>query len=102
MRDHYDFATMKGRKNPFIKHLKQTVTLRQNLTVSLEKALIRQLKIIAAQRNTSISGMLGDELRHIVAHDSEYANARRRALATLDQGLHLGGIPAPRDELHER
>lgn len=28
MRDHYDFSTMKGRKNPFIKQLKQPVTMR--------------------------------------------------------------------------
>jgi len=76
--------------------------MRQNLTVSLEKGLIRQLKVIAAQRATSISGMLSDELRTIVDRDTQYQDARRRALATLAKGLHLGGEPASRDELHER
>ncbi len=28
MRDHYDFAKMKGRKNPYTKYLKQPVTMR--------------------------------------------------------------------------
>jgi uncharacterized protein (DUF4415 family) len=28
MRDHYDFSTMKGKKNPYIKQLKQSVTIR--------------------------------------------------------------------------
>jgi uncharacterized protein (DUF4415 family) len=28
MRNHYDFSKMKGRKNPYIKHLKQPVTMR--------------------------------------------------------------------------
>ena len=28
MRDHYDFSKMKGRKNPYIKYLKQPVTMR--------------------------------------------------------------------------
>ena len=28
MREHYDFATMKGRRNPFVKYLKQPVTMR--------------------------------------------------------------------------
>jgi uncharacterized protein (DUF4415 family) len=28
MRDHYNFSKMKGRKNPYIKYLKQTVTMR--------------------------------------------------------------------------
>jgi hypothetical protein len=28
MRDHYDFSKMKGRKNPFIKYLKQPLIMR--------------------------------------------------------------------------
>ena len=28
MREHYDFSSMKGKKNPYIKHLKQPVTMR--------------------------------------------------------------------------
>lgn len=28
MRDHYDFSKMKGKKNPYTKHLKQPVTMR--------------------------------------------------------------------------
>jgi len=28
MRDHYDFSKMKGRKNPYIKYLKQPLTMR--------------------------------------------------------------------------
>ena len=28
MRDHYDFAQMKSRKNPYTKYLKQPVTMR--------------------------------------------------------------------------
>jgi uncharacterized protein (DUF4415 family) len=28
MRDHYDFSNMKGKKNPYIKYLKQPVTMR--------------------------------------------------------------------------
>lgn len=28
MREHYDFTKMKGKKNPYIKYLKQPVTMR--------------------------------------------------------------------------
>jgi len=28
MREHYDFSNMKGKKNPYIKYLKQPVTMR--------------------------------------------------------------------------
>lgn len=76
--------------------------MRQNLTVSLDKSLIQRLKVIAAERSTSISGMVSDELRAIVERDEQFLVARRRALAMLDQGLHLGGATVSRDELHER
>ena len=40
MRDHYDFSDMKGRKNPYAKHLKQPVTIRLDRdTVSYFKAM---------------------------------------------------------------
>jgi len=28
MKEHYDFSKMKGRKNPYVKYLKQLVTIR--------------------------------------------------------------------------
>ena len=28
MKEHYDFANMKGKKNPYVKYLKQPVTMR--------------------------------------------------------------------------
>jgi uncharacterized protein (DUF4415 family) len=31
MRDHYDFSKMKGKKNPYIKILKQPVTMRLDI-----------------------------------------------------------------------
>ena len=40
MRDHYDFSKMKGRRNPYVKYLKQSVTIRLDRdTVSYFKAL---------------------------------------------------------------
>jgi predicted DNA binding CopG/RHH family protein len=43
MRDHYDFAEMKGRKNPFIKYLKQPITMRLGRdTVSYFKAMAEE------------------------------------------------------------
>jgi predicted transcriptional regulator len=76
--------------------------MRQNLTVSLDKQLIQKLRVIAAERSTSISGMLSDELRRIVERSEQYTNAKQRALEALETGLHLGGKPATRDELHDR
>ena len=76
--------------------------MRQNLTVSLDKELVQKLRVIAAERSTSISGMLSEELRRIVERSEQYRNAKRCALEALDHGLNLGNNPVPRDELHER
>ena len=36
--------------------------MKQNIALSLDKELIRKAKVMAAHRQTSISGMLSDEL----------------------------------------
>ncbi|MGH9318558.1 MAG: hypothetical protein ACRD3V_01510 [Vicinamibacteria bacterium] len=77
-------------------------TSRQNVTVQLEKELIKKARIVAAKRGTSISGLLAQELERIVGEDEAYEAARRSALAFLDKGFHLGGQKVNRDELHER
>lgn len=77
--------------------------MRQNITLSIDKDLIRKAKIIAAQRQTSISQMLSQELKKIIRDAEQYEKAKRRALANLKAGYHLGGkITASREELHER
>ncbi len=44
MRKHYDFSKMKGQKNPYIKHLKQPVTIRlDKSTVAYFKSLAEEL-----------------------------------------------------------
>ncbi len=46
MRDHYDFTEMKGRKNPYVKQLKQSVTMRLDKdTVAYFKSLSEQMGI---------------------------------------------------------
>ncbi len=75
---------------------------RQNVTVQISKELIRKARIVAAQRGTSISGLLATELERIVGEDEAYEVARRSALVFLEKGFHLGGKRVNRDELHER
>lgn len=46
MRRHYDFANMKGQKNPYVKHLKQPVTMRiDKATVAYFKSLANELGV---------------------------------------------------------
>jgi len=77
--------------------------MKQNITLSINKDLIRKVKILAAQKQTSISGMLSQELQKILADSEKYELLKRKALTNINQGFHLGGkIAVARQELHER
>jgi hypothetical protein len=65
----------------------------QNLTLKLPVDTVRRIKVIAAERGASISGLLAEKLEELVGEDAEYDAARRRALEWLAQGWHLGGRP---------
>ena len=77
--------------------------MKQNITLSLDKDLIKKAKVLSAKRQTSISRMLGLELKRFVQATEDYDQAKRRALAHLRRGFHMGvKIVASREELHER
>jgi len=76
---------------------------KQNVTISLSRRVLKKAKILAARRETSISGLLAQELESLVGNEEAYERAQMQALALLDKGFHLGGaIRVSRDELHER
>jgi len=80
-----------------------TESTSQNITIRLDKRTLRRAKVLAAMRNTSISGLLAQQIASLVGEDDVYEQAQRRALALLDRGFHLGGsIEGTRDEWHER
>jgi hypothetical protein len=77
--------------------------MKQNITLSLDKELIKKARLLAAQKQVSISRMLGQQLREMVEDAERYDWARRKALEKLKEGFNLGGkITATREELHER
>ncbi len=76
---------------------------KQNVTISLSRQTLQKAKVLAARRSTSISGLLAEQIEHLVGEDEAYERAKREAIGLLDRGFHLGGvIRASRDELHER
>ena len=76
---------------------------KQNITLSLDKDLIRQARQLSARKSTSVSKLLSEELGRLVRDQKQYEQAKRRALATMKKGFHMGGrIRATRDELHDR
>lgn len=77
--------------------------MKQNVTISISRDLLRKAKVLAARRDTSISGLLAQQIERLVGEEEAYRQAERQALSLLEQGFHMGGcISASREELHER
>ena len=77
----------------------------QNVTLSIPKDILRKAKILAVQKNTSLSGLLTQTLTDLVAHQEAYEQARQRNLTLLKSGYDLntqGQITWKREELHGR
>ena len=74
-----------------------------NLTLKMDDALLREVKVLAASRGTSVSRLAADQLEQLVRDQRSYEKARRRAQGRLRKGYDMGWTPpASRDELHER
>ncbi len=78
------------------------MTAKRNITVAIEPALLKKARAVAARKGLSVSALLADELRNVVAEDAQYAAAQKRAVALFASPLSLGGTPLTREELHER
>lgn len=79
------------------------LTAKHNITVSLERGLLKQARAVAARRGRSVSALLADELRELVDENKTYEAARRRAQALLQTGFALAGARmTDRNALHDR
>jgi hypothetical protein len=77
--------------------------MKTNITLKLDSKILREIRILAAEEGSSISGLLAAKLQEIIQERKGYARAQKRALARLRKGADLGWTrPASRDELHER
>jgi hypothetical protein len=77
--------------------------MKQNITLSLDKQILKRARAFAAERGTSISAMLAAQLRNLIEREAEYSTAKVKALSLLDSPFHLGGRrTANRQDLHER
>jgi hypothetical protein len=77
----------------------------QNITLSIRKDLLRKARLLAVQRQTSLSGLLAEFLEQIINEESGYNEARNRQVSWLETGFDLGtagSMPVNREELHAR
>jgi len=62
MRKHYDFANLTGRKNPYVKYLKQPVTMR------LDRDTVTYFKSLALETGIPYQTLINLYLRDCAAH----------------------------------
>lgn len=80
-----------------------SMSAKHNITVAIERDLLKKARAIAARRGRSVSALLAEELRELVDDDRAYATAQRRARGLLQSPRSLGGARMTnRDAAHER
>jgi len=78
---------------------------RQNITLSLPKSLLKRVKHLAAEKNSSVSELLTQFLADLVEREETYQKAKKEHLALLEEGFELGtdgSINWKRVDLHDR
>ena len=71
-----------------------------NLTLQLDKEIIRRAKIVAAKRGTSVSALVARQLAELAAHDERYEAARLRAGELMEQATERGPRNWTRDDIY--
>lgn len=73
---------------------------RTNLTVQLDEDVIRQARVVAARRGTSVSALVARELERLAEQDHRYEEARRRASEVMAKTRPRGGRDWTRDDVY--
>ena len=77
----------------------------QNVTLVVPKQILREAKLLAVKRQTSLSALMTQLLSDMVAEENGYASALKRHMTFLDKGVDLGTrgtIDWTREDVHER
>jgi Ribbon-helix-helix protein, copG family len=73
-----------------------------NITLKLDKDLLRAVRVLAAEEGTSVSALLSAKLEEELGRRKEYEKAKRRWFSIRAKGMNLGGRPISREQMHER
>jgi hypothetical protein len=82
---------------------KQAASTKVNLTIKIDKDLLRKIRIIAAEEDTSISAIVAEVFNEKSTQSGRYEEAKRRAVALMNERSDsVWERGYSRDELHER
>jgi len=62
----------------------------QNITLSLPKAILREVKHLAVEKGTSVSRLLAEYLERMLTDDEDYRRCMERARRRMRKGFDLG------------
>jgi predicted transcriptional regulator len=79
-----------------------TASTKINVTIKLDKDLLRKTRILAAEKDTSISAVVADALKQQSTQSGRYEEAKRRAMALMEEGIPFEGPMLTREQMHER
>lgn len=74
----------------------------RNVTITLDEETARWIRVEAAEKNTSVSRLVGVLLRERMAADRSYENAMEEYLKRKPRRLRAGSRLPRREELHDR
>ena len=74
----------------------------KNVTITVDEAVARWMRLEAARENTSVSRFVGDLLEQRMRHDPEYDAAMERYLSVKPRDISRGRRYPQREELHDR
>lgn len=76
----------------------------KNITLTMPAELVRRAKVLAAQRDMSVSSLVARLLEQLVGevHDYDDVAELEHRMMSGDSDLQMGPITWSRDDLHER
>ena len=75
----------------------------KNITLSIDEAVLDEVRVYAAKRNTTVNGLVRDYLNRLAEQEDRSVRARRRLRELMDRStLEVGPITWKRDDLYER
>lgn len=75
----------------------------KNITLTVDESVLDQVRVIAAKRQTSVSGLVRDFLTNLAGAEDRTERARRKLLelAKASQG-DMGAVTWKREDLYDR
>lgn len=77
---------------------------RRNVTLALPEELLKRARVLAAQRDTSLTSLVEEYLARLLERENDYDRVWDAEIAAMkeDSDMRVGEITWTRDDLHDR